>query len=146
MKEYSFRIELEGSQEELFQFLGDPRQRTRWQSSLAWVKLENAEELPSQGMRWTEKAHGLGEFAMRITKYQPSSRWAEEGTSSKGEVSIELGFSPGSQRNTTEVHVIIRLQLRGLLRGLAPVVPWALQPLMSADLKKASKLIKSGQV
>ncbi len=136
----SFTVELKGSQETLFDYLGDPRNRMAWQSSLLWLRLTDQETPPQIGVTWQEKAKGFGEFSMRISEYKRPTRWAEEGHSKKGSMSLGLDFSPAQRSTYTSVQVTVELKLKGLLGSLSWAAKALLQPLMSADLRKAARL------
>ncbi len=135
-----FSIELPGTRELLFDYLGDPRNRMAWQSSLIWLRLDDEKAAPAKGVSWTEKAQGFGEFQMRISEYERPTRWAEAGFSDKHSMSLTLDFEPGKKQGMTKVVVTIELKLSGLLKGFGWASKALLQPLMSLDLKKAAQL------
>ena len=137
-----FSIELPGSQESLFDYLGDPRHRMDWQSSLIWLRLDDEEAEPAAGVGWTEKAQGFGEFKMQISEYIRPTRWAESGHSKKHSMSLALDFEPGKKPGHTRVSVTVNLNLSGILKSVGWASKALLQPLMSLDLKKAAQLAK----
>lgn len=138
----SFSVELQGSEETLFDYLGDPRNRMAWQSSLLWLKLSDEAAPPGIGVSWREKAKGFGEFEMEISEFQRPTRWAEKGHSKKGSMSLDLDFAPAKRPGFSQVTVTVNLELHGLLGSLSWAAKALLQPLMSADLRKAARLAR----
>lgn len=62
----------------VFEYLGDPRNRPEWQSSLMSVTLKERTE-PYVGMRWTETTMVGVRPRMEITEIDPPTTWSEHG-------------------------------------------------------------------
>ena len=134
-----FEVELEAPRRKLFDYLADPRNRTAWQSSLrrVWMLSEGA---PHVGMRWREQAAGFGTFDMCMSEYEPHRVWAEQGESPKGKMTLRLVFDDTTDPRRTRLNLRLTLDLTGALALAQGPAALLLQPLMTADLRRAARL------
>ena len=105
-----FSIALPAPRDALFRFLADPRNRLRWQSSLASLEMISGGE-PRPGMMWREQARGFGAFEMEIAECVAGRSWAERGRSRRTEIDLRLVFADGDVPHTTRIDLTIELRL-----------------------------------
>lgn len=122
----------------VFAFISEPRNRPNWQRSIRKFEMTSDGE-PRLGMKWREQAVGAPPFEMEITAYEPGRLWAERGESGAVSGALEVHFKPEGE--ATRLQLIIRVELRGLRKLLAPFI-WLLAPReIHGDLDRAEKLM-----
>ena len=122
-----------------FDYLGDPRNRPEWQSSLLSVTLADRDAEPHLGMTWRETTMVGVRPRLEITRFERPSVWAEVGRWQGVEATLELAFEERSAgcRVVAEGAISGRhvyaapAALAGRLAGLA----------IGADLRKAARIL-----
>ena len=139
----TFDVTLHAPQKVLYDYLGNPANRSEWQSSI--IDLEVLTPGPTEvGTRWREQAKGFGEFEMHISEMEPPNIWAERGSSNRGSMMLRLVFSSEDEART-HLRVEVELNLKGVLGLLQYGAPLVLAPLMKADLRRAAQLCTGQQ-
>ena len=80
-----------------FDYLVDPRNRPRWQSSLR--RVEDVDGEPRVGQTWTDVTKPGLRPAMTTTELVPPSRWTESGTWRFVRADLTLTFVPVDERS-----------------------------------------------
>lgn len=122
-----------------FDYLGDPRNRPEWQSSLLSVTLTDRDAEPHLGQLWRETTMVGVRPRLEITRFERPEVWAEVGTWQGIEATLVLTFEERSAgcRVVAEGEIAGRgvyaapAALAGRLAGLA----------IGADLRKAARLL-----
>jgi len=124
--------------EAAFDFLVDPHNRTRWQSSLRAVG--DARPMPPQaGTRWRERATGGVVSEMRLTVVDRPTTWAETGTSHG--ISMDLSLSFAVAPTGCLVTAQVDFAGRGLWRALVPIAARLFPHAIRHDLIRAARLL-----
>ena len=122
-----------------FDYLGDPRNRPEWQSSLLSVTLADRDDEPHLGMTWRETTMVGVRPRLEITHFERPSVWAEVGRWQGIEATLVLAFEERTagcrvvaEGEITGRHVYAApAALAGRLAGLA----------VGADLRKAARIL-----
>ena len=122
-----------------FDYLGDPRNRPQWQSSLLSVTLADRGDEPHLGQTWRETTMVGVRPRMEITRFDRPDVWAERGTWHGIEATLVLSFEERRSgcRVVAEGEIIGRrlyaapAAVAGRLAGLA----------IGADLRKAARIL-----
>lgn len=122
-----------------FDYLGDPRNRPEWQSSLLSVTLADRDDEPHLGMTWRETTMVGVRPRLEITRFERPSVWAEVGRWHGVEATLVLAFEERTAgcRVVAEGEITGRnvyaapAALAGRLAGLA----------VGADLRKAARIL-----
>ncbi|WP_107705320.1 SRPBCC family protein [Nocardioides allogilvus] len=125
--------------EVVFDYLGDPRNRPEWQSSLLSVTLADRDAEPHLGMAWRETTMVGVRPRMEITRFERPEVWAEVGTWLGIAATLVLTFEERAAgcRVVAEGEISGRhayaapAALAGRLAGLA----------IGADLRKAARIL-----
>ncbi|WP_310526095.1 SRPBCC family protein [Nocardioides sp.] len=123
-----------------FDYLGDPRNRPEWQSSLLSVTLADRDAQPHLGQTWRETTMVGVCPRMEITRFERPDVWAERGTWRGIEATLVLSFEERSQgcRVVAEGDISGRrayaaaAAVAGRLAGLA----------IGGDLRKAARILE----
>lgn len=99
---------------DVFGYLGDPRNRAQWQSSLRRVEPSDVE--PGPGATWTDVTVAGVNPRMRIVTWQPDDVWAEAGEWHGVSAYLRLDLRPVTTPDGEQTDVAVSLALRG--RGL----------------------------
>lgn len=123
-----------------FDYLGDPRNRPEWQSSLLSVTLRDRSAEPHLAMAWRETTMVGVRPRMEITRFERPDVWAERGSWRGVEATLVLRF----EERTAGCRVVADGSIGG--RG-AYAVPAALAGRLAglaigADLRKAAKILE----
>ena len=122
-----------------FDYLGDPRNRPEWQSSLLSVTLGDRDEAPHLGQKWRETTMVGVRPRMEITRFERPTVWTEVGRWQGVEATLELAFE---ERNAG-----CRVVAEGVISGRGPyAVPAAVAGRLAglaigADLRKAARIM-----
>ena len=122
-----------------FDYLGDPRNRPEWQSSLLSVTLPDRAEEPHLGMVWRETTMVGVRPRMEITRFERPHVWTERGWWHGVEATLELSFEDRhsgcrviAEGEISGRHVFaVPAAVAGRLAGLA----------IGADLRKAARIL-----
>lgn len=121
-----------------FDFLVDPHQRPRWQSSLARVEQVDGE--PRVGQTWVDVTVPRLKPRMRTTELDRPHRWTEVGTWHRVSATLTLTFFPAGPA-ACDVTATMHLEAGGALRLPVSVLD-RLAPLpVRADLAAAAKIL-----
>ena len=120
-----------------FDYLADPRNRPRWQSSLR--RVEDVDGEPRVGQTWTDVTKPGLRPAMRTTELERPVRWSESGTWRFVRADLTLRFDPEGEREC-EVRFAFRIHALGPLGLMASAVS---APAVRADLKRAARILSS---
>ena len=123
-----------------FDYLGDPRVRPQWQSSLRSVALPDRDARPGVGMSWRETTMVGVRPQMEIIEFDRPRVWAERGTWRGVEATLVLSFEERSEgcRVVADGEIVGRsvyaaaAAVAGRLAGLA----------ISGDLRKAKRILE----
>lgn len=127
--------------ERVFAYLGDPRNRPKWQRTIREFEMISEGE-PRVGMKWRERAVGAPPFTMEITQFEPNRRWAERGESKAVDGELTLHFT--SEGETTRLRVVIGLELKGFRKIAGPFIRLIAPGEIRRDLGRAESLIADG--
>ena len=111
MSDFSLTLDLPQPPDTLFDFLADPRNRPRWQSSLRSVRDVDHGE-PHVGMRWRDVTKVGVRPAMQIVELVPDRVLAETGRWRGVDATLTLRFSETASGT--------RLEVEGRLAGRGP--------------------------
>jgi len=133
-------LDLAVSREAAFDYLGDPRLRPEWQSSLLSVTLPDRNVEPHLAMSWSETTMVGVRPRMEIIEFQRPDVWAERGTWRGVEATLVLRFEEnGKGCRVVASGEIVGRQLyavpaavAGRLAGLA----------IGGDLRKAKRILE----
>lgn len=122
-----------------FDYLGDPRNRPEWQSSLLSVTLSDRDAAPHLGQSWRETTMVGVRPRMEITRFDRPDVWAERGGWRGIEATLVLSFEEHGAgcRVVAEGEIIGRrlyavpAAVAGRVAGLA----------IGADLRKAARIL-----
>lgn len=123
-----------------FDYLGDPRLRPQWQSSLLSVTMPDPTAGPHLGMSWTETTMLGVRPSMEIIQFERARVWAERGTWRGVEASLVLTFEerPAGCCVVADGEILgrggyaIAAALAGRLAGVA----------IGADLRKGKRILE----
>lgn len=122
----------------VFDYLGDPRNRPEWQSSLLSVTLKER-TAPHVGMRWTETTVIGVRPRMEITTLDPLTTWSERGSWHGVVADLTLRFADTPDG--------CRVKAEGVIRGggawRVPVVASGVvaSRAIGADLRRATRIL-----
>lgn len=136
---FTFDTRLRLPRAQVFAFLGDPRNRTRWQTSIRKFEMLSTGE-PRVGMRWRESVGLAGWFEMEICEYAPVKRWAERIRSRSFDGTVGLEFSEAD--GVTTITLVTDVRCKGLFRLLAPIARLVLRREMRKDLGRVESLLR----
>lgn len=122
-----------------FDYLAEPRNRPRWQSSLRAVA-EVDPGPPHEGQRWTDVTWPGLRPRMRLTVVDRPHAWTEVGSWRKlAHAELTLRFTPagGGCVVTADFTLTLRGAARPLGRLLRPLATRA----VAADLRRAARLL-----
>ncbi len=131
-------VEFDVPAEVAFDFLVDPANRPRWQSSLRRVEAVT----PAQagvGQTWVDVTAPGMRPSMETTAYLRPSLWTERGTWRGISAELTLRFTPRDGGCTVTAEVSVRG--RGLLRPIGPVLTAAAGLAVPGDLRRAAALL-----
>jgi len=131
-------VEFNVPAEVAFDFLVDPANRARWQSSLRRVE-QVSPERPQVGQTWIDvTAPGLRP-AMETTVLDRATTWTERGTwrGISAELTLRFAPRPGGCTVTAEMQV----RGNGLLRPVGPVITALGKRAVPVDLRRAAALL-----
>jgi hypothetical protein len=118
-----------------FDYLVDPRNRPRWQSSLR--RVEDVDGDPRVGQTWTDVTKPGLRPAMRTTELVRPSRWTESGTWRLVRADLTLTFQPVGEDSCV---VTYAFELFGL-GPLGAVLAAVSRPAVGADLRRAAGIL-----
>lgn len=121
-----------------FDFLVDPHERTRWQSSLRSVG--EVQPMPPQvGTRWRERAAGGMVSAMELTAVERPTGWSESGSFRGLSMDLALVFeeAPGGCLVAARMEFVGRGQWRAVAGVVSRVFPYAVH----RDLTRAARIL-----
>jgi uncharacterized protein YndB with AHSA1/START domain len=124
--------------EEAFDYLVEPRNRPRWQSSLARVEGVTGE--PRVGQAWTDVTTPGLEPEMRTTELDRPHRWTEVGTWRGITATLTLVFTPDGADACT-VAATMKLGGRGLYAVPAAAAGLAAPLAVNVDLASAARQV-----
>ncbi|WP_125775915.1 SRPBCC family protein [Antribacter gilvus] len=129
----------------LFDYLGDPRHRPQWQSSLRSVRLLD-DGPPRIGTRWADRMAVGGESSMEIVRFEPpdgaggAGAWAEVARWHGLVATLALTFDPvpgAPSRTALGVTVDVQGRPRWLAAALRTLAPTAIR----SDLRQAARVV-----
>ena len=122
-----------------FDYLGDPRNRPEWQSSLLSVTLADRDDEPHLGMTWRETTMVGVRPRLEITRFKRPSVWAEVGRWQGVEATLVLAF----EERTAGCRVVAEGEITGRNVDAAPAaLAGRLAGLaVGADLRKAARIL-----
>lgn len=126
--------------EAAFDFLVDPHQRPRWQSSLARVEQVDGE--PRVGQTWVDVTVPRLKPRMQTTELDRPHRWTEVGVWRGVSATLTLTFASVGPA-ACDVTATMRLQAGGPLRLPVSVLDRLAHLPVRADLATAAKLLVS---
>ena len=132
-------------QEEVFDYLADPRNRPQWQASLRRVEVDG-DGPPRIGLRWRDHTVVGLSFDLAIVELRRASLWVEQGSSGPFDVTVALSFAPvpGKAAETaTAVGCEVRIAGRGWARPLGPPAVLAALATARSDLRRAARVLES---
>ena len=121
-----------------FDFLVDPHNRLRWQSSLRAVE-DVAPMPPQEGTRWRERTVGGVVSEMQLTAVERPTMWSEVGRSRGLTMNLALVF----EETAAGCVVIARIQFvgHGPWRAVAAVAARVFPAGARRDLARAARLL-----
>lgn len=133
-------VKMAVSREAAFDYLGDPRKRPEWQSSLRSVTLSDPGAEPHLAMSWVETMVIGVRPRMEIVQFQHPVVWAERGTWRGVEMTLGLTFEETDEGCLVVAdgaivgrHLYaVPAAVAGTLAGLA----------IGGDLRKAKKILE----
>lgn len=141
------RVEFPGTAAHSYRYLTDPRNRAHWQSSLRGIQRLTTvgEGSPgSAGTTWRDVTMVPGMAPrMEVTVDDPPHRWTEIGRWGVVDASLTLTFTERSDAEDagTLVRAQATLSLPVFLRPALPILRLVVPQALSADLRKATRLI-----
>ena len=138
---FSFDIRIQAPRSAVFDFLGDPAKRQRWQTSIKALALES-EGPPRLGVRWQESVRGAGTFRMEISECERPTRWAERIESRAFSGTVAMTFAEDG--DTTVLTLDADVRCHGLLRLVDPIGRIVLRREMHKDLSRVEALLAAG--
>ncbi|UUZ61533.1 SRPBCC family protein [Nocardioides sp. B-3] len=123
-----------------FDYLGDPRNRPEWQSSLLSVTLADRDAEPHLGMTWRETTMVGVRPRLEITRFEWPSFWSEEGRWQGIEAKLALAF----EERSSGCRVVAEGEISGRHVYAAPAVLAGrlAGPAVGADLRKAARILE----
>src|SRR5205814_9332947 len=112
-------MQINRSVEDVFDFLADVRNETRWNPPV--IRIEKTSPDPiGKGTRFTGLYKRLGILETKVTTFERPSRLSFH---SVGRTLIfDFSFTLAPNPNGTAVHAVADIQLRGLMRLFAPLM------------------------
>jgi uncharacterized protein YndB with AHSA1/START domain len=129
----AFRVPLERA----FDYLVDPVNRPRWQSSLA--RVEGVEGEPRVGQTWTDVTTPGLRPRMETTELDRPHRWSERGTWRGFSATLTLTFRPTPEG--CDVEPALHLDGRGPARPVARLLGLVAPGAVRSDLRRAARLL-----
>ncbi len=121
----------------VFDVMADLRNEVLWNSQVCRAELVSVGSI-GEGTRFTSVTRG-GQYETIITQYRPSETLALHIKGAALDVVVRFRFEPlGAAR--TRLRACFSLQLRGLLRLMAPVVQSRLQQDLPKQLRRFGRL------
>ena len=120
-----------------FDFLVDPANRPRWQSSLSRVERVRGEV--GLGQTWVDVTLLRLRPRMETTELDRPRRWTERGTWRSFAATLTLTFEPAGAG--CDVGVAMEVRGRGLARPLALLLGVAAPIAVRRDLERAARLL-----
>ncbi len=136
---FRFDVEIQAHREEVFDFLGDPANRPKWQSSLQSIEMEPQGSL-RVGITWRESVRGIGAFDMEISEFDRPTRWAERIRSRAFSGIVRLTFADDGDKGT-RVTLETDVRCHGLWRLVDPIGSFFLRRAMRKDLMRVNSLL-----
>ncbi len=133
-------IDLAVPRDVAFDYLGDPRMRPEWQSSLLSVTLSDRDAGPSVAMSWRETTMVGVRPRMEIVAFDRPRVWAERGIWRGVEASLVLSFEERSEG--CRVLADGEISGRGLYAVPAAVAGRVAGLAIGGDLRKAKKILE----
>ncbi|PUA79891.1 polyketide cyclase [Nocardioides currus] len=124
-----------------FDYLGDPRNRPEWQSSLLSVTLPERAAEPHLGLAWRETTMVGVRPRMEITRFERPTAWAEVGRWRGVEATLVLAFE--ERRSGCRVIAEGEISGRGAYAVPAAVAGRLAGLAIGADLRKAARILGS---
>jgi hypothetical protein len=123
-----------------FDYLGDPRRRPEWQSSLRTVSLSDGDVEPHLGMSWTERTTIGVQPRMEIVEFARPDVWAERGTWRGVEATLVLRFEESDRG--CRVVADGEISGRGMYAAPAAVAGSLAGLAIGSDLRKAKRILE----
>jgi uncharacterized protein YndB with AHSA1/START domain len=120
-----------------FDYLVEPGNRPRWQSSLR--RVEHVQGEVRSGQTWVDVTGPGVRAAMETTALDRPFSWAERGVWRGIEATLTLRFRPTGEGCETTAQV--RVIGRGLARPLGPVLTRAAALAVPRDLRRAARIL-----
>jgi uncharacterized protein YndB with AHSA1/START domain len=120
-----------------FDYLADPRNRPRWQSSLA--RVEDVDGEPRVGQTWVDVTKPGVRPVMETTELDRPHRWTEIGTWRGFSATLTLTFTDAADGCDVEPTMVVRG--RGLRRPLGAVLNLAAPYAVRSDLRHAAAML-----
>ena len=121
-----------------FDYLVDPRNRPRWQSSLRRVEAVTPPE-PAVGQTWTDVTTPGMRPAMQTTELDRPRTWTEIGRWRNVRARLTLRFT--ATATGCLVSHDVEVDATGVLRAVVPVVARAADHAVPADLRRAARIL-----
>ena len=127
---------------DVFDFLADPRNRPRWQATLARVEMIDEGE-PHVGMRWVDRLKLGPAFELQIIGLEPDEMWAEIGSVGPVTAFVTLFFEDETRDGVagTCVRVVARVRGQRLARPLGWVATGLMTALVRIDLPRIPRAL-----
>ena len=120
-----------------FDYLVDPANRPRWQSSLA--RVEDVDGEPRVGQTWVDVTAPGPRPRMETTELDRPHRWSERGTWRGLSATLTLTFR--DVPDGCEVEPTMRLAGRGAARPVARLLGLVAPGAVRADLRRAARVL-----
>lgn len=146
-REFGAVVEFAAPVRTVFDYLGDPRNRPEWQSSLLSVNMTESTD-PYVGMRWKETTVVGVRPQMEITALEPGELWGENGTWHGISADLTLRFTEiDDVTGGSSAEPGCRVRAEGVIHGsglwrVPTVVAGRLgSGAIRADLRRAARLL-----
>jgi len=124
-----------------FDYLVDPANRPRWQSSLA--RVEDVDGEPRVGQTWVDVTAPGARPRMETTELDRPHRWSERGTWRGLSATLTLTFRDAP--DGCEVEPTMRLAGRGAARPVARLLGLVAPGAVRADLRRAARVLAGSE-
>jgi uncharacterized protein YndB with AHSA1/START domain len=120
-----------------FDYLVEPRNRPRWQSSLS--RVEDVRGEVGVGQSWVDVTKPGLRPRMETTELDRPRRWTERGTWRRFGATLTLTFEP--VRGGCDVGIDLTLDGRGVAAPLAALLTLVSPAAVRSDLRRAARLL-----
>lgn len=130
--------------DEVFAFVGDVRNRPRWDESVDSEELTSPEPI-EVGSTVRTRLRSMGreyEYTWEIVEHEPPNRMRVESTS--GPFPTILGFQFDDREGTTEVQATVTGRPTGLLRLFQPMIARTTQKNLDRGYARLKRLLETG--